>query len=201
MCSHEQRHDLHGLRGHREPQQPTVYGDGEEAQQGIGQGMLPEQGALVHIHDHAHDKGGADTHAPRLMHVPEHQRHGQEIGQGRRTPHGHEVAHEGQQEREPHEQRVHGQQQLIATRHHAHGLPPLLPLAELPFGPEATSAAEARGVDSTGRSGSCSDSGCSTSTWRGLSGKLMPSMPFQKQCVGQERVYKTLINRLAHSCF
>ena len=79
----EQRQHLQRLLDHAEPQQPAVDGDGDEAQQRVGQRVLAEQRALVHVHQQAEDEGHADAHAARLVHVPEHQRHRQQVGQRR----------------------------------------------------------------------------------------------------------------------
>jgi hypothetical protein len=60
-----------------------VHRDGHEAQQRVGQRVLSQHGALVHVHHQAEDEGEAHAHAARLVHVPEHQRQRQQVGRSR----------------------------------------------------------------------------------------------------------------------
>ena len=69
---------------------------------------------VVHVHRQAEQECDADADAARLVHVPEHQHHGQQVGIGRLRPRAAQVEQPGQQQRQPDEQRVGGQQQLAA---------------------------------------------------------------------------------------
>ena len=77
--------------GHREPQQAAMDGDGEKAEQGVAQRMLPKHCAIVNIHQQAEEKRQANAHAARLMNVPKNQHQGHEVRHGRRTAQRHDV--------------------------------------------------------------------------------------------------------------
>ena len=79
MGDHKQGKHLQRLRGQGKPQQATLNADGQKAEHGIGQGVLPQQRPLVHIQQQAKHKGRTNAHALRLVHGPEHQHHRQQV--------------------------------------------------------------------------------------------------------------------------
>src|SRR5438105_6348448 len=162
MRGAEQRQDLHRLRPHGEPAQPAVDGDGKEAEQRVGERMLAEDGAVVHVHHQAEQESQSHADAARLVHVPEHEHQGQEVGHRRVAAQRHEVHRERDEQREPHEDRIDRQQQLVGAAREDHFLPPFFGLA-----------GRASSTCGSGRGGSCRLSGCSTSTWRTPSGEAV----------------------------
>jgi hypothetical protein len=110
----------------------------------------------VHVHAQAEQEGHAHAHAQRLVHGPEHQQHGQQVGHpGGAAPQAHVAGHVDQQredQAQADEDRVGGQQQLLAGTHD-HFFAPFLGVATTGSG---------RG----GGSGSWAVIGLSTITWR-----------------------------------
>ena len=122
MASHKQRQDLQRLFHHAKPQQPAVHGDGHEAEHRVGQGVLAQQGALVHVHQQAQQEGHTHTHAPGLVHIPEHHGHGQQVGHAALAAEWQHVHAQRQGQREGDEEGVDRQQQLVGPARHDHGV-------------------------------------------------------------------------------
>jgi hypothetical protein len=80
--------------------------------------VLAQHRALVHVHHQAEDEGEAHAHAARLVHVPEHQHHGQQVGRGRVAATGQHFQQQRAQQRQRDEERVDRQQQLVVARAH-----------------------------------------------------------------------------------
>ena len=80
----------------------------------------------MHVHQQAEEEGDADADPARLVHVPEHQDEGQEVGHRRHPPERHDVEQEGDRERRPDEERADRQQQRVVAPRHDHLRPPFL---------------------------------------------------------------------------
>ena len=94
--------------------------DRAEAQQRVGQRMLAEQRAFVHVHQQPEDEGHADADAARLVHVPEHQHQRQHVRLRRMPAQRQQVDAQRQQQRQRDEERVDRQQQLVGPARHDH---------------------------------------------------------------------------------
>jgi hypothetical protein len=70
--------------------------------------MLARAGAFVHVHQQPEEEGQAHAHAARLVHVPEHQHHRQQVGQRRVAARGQQVETQRHQQREADEQGLAG---------------------------------------------------------------------------------------------
>ena len=83
--------------------------------------MLAQQRSLMHVHGQAEGEGGAHAHPQRLVHAPEHQHQCEQVGHpGGAAEQADVEQHVGQQghhQAEPDEDRVGGQQQLLAGAH------------------------------------------------------------------------------------
>ena len=117
----EHRNDLHRLLHDAKPQHAALDADGRKAQQGVSERMLAKECPLVHVHHETEQERHADTHAARLVHVPEHQRHCQQVGHGGLATQRQHVERQGDQQREGDEEGVDRQQQLVGATRHDHG--------------------------------------------------------------------------------
>ena len=120
---------LQRLRGHREPEQAPMNRDGQEAQHGVGQSLLSQQGALMHVDKDAKNKSNTDTDTLWLVNAPEHQHQGQKVrrpgGSSKQTHVLQHIESECCQQAAKNEEWIGRQQQLMA-RAHDHRLPPFL---------------------------------------------------------------------------
>ena len=90
---------------------------GKKAQRCVRQRMLAEQCRLMHIHAEPKHESHANTHAKRLVHIPEHQHQREEIRHPRHTPQRQHVQQQRHDQAAPDKNRVGRQQQLLAGSH------------------------------------------------------------------------------------
>mmetsp|Transcript_37511 Transcript_37511/g.87367 ORF Transcript_37511/g.87367 Transcript_37511/m.87367 type:complete len:447 (+) Transcript_37511:3636-4976(+) len=182
----KQRRNLHGLRTEAEPGQAAMQRDRAEAQAAVGQRMLAQQGAIVHVDGQAEDEGPQHADAARLVHAPEHQHHGQHIGHRGHPAQRDHVEHQRDDQRERDEPGVGRQQQLLGGTRHDHGVPPealaaafsaafsarsaFLAARRAALVSAAEAAAAAAAASASFLAATWRSIGCSTSTWRALSG-------------------------------